>query len=95
MTYENRQADARARTYEAVADMVTLTSAEHAARAAQLLAGTWTTNVYVERPLRWQPPSAYDLSVAQVHATLAVAKKPEPGEPREPWHAFLTGRWSR
>jgi hypothetical protein len=95
--YEHKEA-ARARTGEAVADMTVMTSAEHAATAAKLLAGIWTTDVRVEGPLRWDPPSAYDLAVAQVHATLALVKKPvvEPEEPpREPWHAFLTGRWAR
>ena len=70
-----------------------MTYEEHIARAEQLLAGIRDSAGLLSRT------TPEDIAEAQVHATLAVAKKPAPAaeaeEPREPWHAFLTGRWAR
>jgi hypothetical protein len=71
-----------------------MTYEEHIEKAEELLAGPYDS----VGPLG--KPCLEAVAKAQVHATLALAKKLEPvveldEAPREPWHAFLTGRWSR
>lgn len=85
--YQRTDKEIRKLREGAVCELRSMTREDHIRRAEELVAASWRPDVYVERAPNRVPASEYDLALAQVHATLAVAKTPQ-----RSWWSRVTSR---